>query len=191
MIFSRITSLGNGLILLSTILVVCAGAIGAAHYVIRENVASIEELEQDVQLAQGQVDRMEELKRTVRDIAPQRQRLDRTFVGTESIILFLDVLESHVLRTGATLEEDLRVQEATMELSPELETAAVAVDLTAFGPYANLVDLLTLIETMPYTLRIERMTLAETGTIARWRLDLRLVVAQDVDAFAEQSENTS
>jgi len=169
--------LKNPLIALSTLLLAGVGVIVYEQYLIAQNASAIEELQGEVLDAQRTVDRLEELREAVRETAQARQALDRHFLPNQRVPLFLEEFESHLWRTGLT-RDDLQLGKGALPQSEGEDVAAVSIRLSATGGFDELLDVLELIERMPYVLVVRQVSLEEQDG-GSWQMSLEVLVAQD------------
>jgi hypothetical protein len=141
----------------------------AANYVlfqqIRNKSESVGQLSTEISAKREQKQRLSAMESLVKDTKQKRAELDTYFVGSDAIVPFLEQLEGLSSSTGATITVD-SVSRPNKNGDGPIEPLELTVNTT--GEWADVYHLFRLLETLPYSVTINRASLS-AGSAMRGR----------------------
>lgn len=135
------------------LLVVVAGvSYGAAMYAIEKKSVSVRNVVAQLVEDTNRDQNVKTLRRLVVSTAEERAQLDRYFVAGEDVVGFIEYIESLGRHSGAILELS-----SVDVMNTKKKTLAVSFKAT--GSFENITYLLALMETLPMSVEIEKVSL--------------------------------
>lgn len=135
------------------LLVVVAGvSYGAAMYAIEKKSVSVRNVAAQLVEDTNRDQNVKTLRRLVVSTAEERAQLDRYFVAGEDVVGFIEYIESLGRHSGAILELS-----SVDVMNTKKKTLAVSFKAT--GSFENITYLLALMETLPMSVEIEKVSL--------------------------------
>jgi hypothetical protein len=108
-------------------------------------------------------ERLRSVKEIVVDVAPQRDEIDSYFVGKDSIVSFIKIVEDLGNLSGVSLEID-SVGVSGLEIGDGVNSEILEqlnLDFTTQGSWQNTFHLIALLESLPYKVSFEELSLEE------------------------------
>jgi Tfp pilus assembly protein PilN len=136
----------------------------AANYVlfqqIRSKSESIGQLSTEITAKRQQKQRLNAMESLVKQTKEKRARLDSYFVGSDAIVPFLEQLEGFGSSTGAEVAVD-SVSRPQRDGDGPIEP--LQLTLSAQGEWGDVYHLFRLLETLPYSVTVDRASLSAAG----------------------------
>ncbi|MEX1120220.1 MAG: type 4a pilus biogenesis protein PilO [Candidatus Paceibacterota bacterium] len=132
----------------------------------KNNQISILENQVDIEVRKDQ--RLHSIKQVISDVGEEIKRVDTYLISEDGVVELLEDLESLGRTVGVTVGvNSVSVDKADAGLPYEL----LRIDFVARGGWRNIIQLVSLLETFPRGLTIERMHIERSATSGLWQVN--------------------
>lgn len=195
----------KSLIMISTIGALCAGGLYAYVYLkLKTNMVEVSTYYTELSDAKARFANLQEIEMNLRKTISYGDRISILFLKQESIVEFIQTVEGLMSSVGVQGSVDSVVEETSDELSG-LNKEKLQVVVSATGNWSGLVNLLGLLEKLPYKSTVNSFSLinekvkqekgdTKQSDIKVWQLKVNITVwvikkAEEKTAAPDNIEN--
>ena len=138
----------------------------------KNNQVSILQNQLDIEIRKDE--RLRTVKQLLADLDADISRLDTHFVSSESVVDFLEQLES----LGALARTRVNVNSVNVvsQTDPSLPYEKLKIDFFSEGSWASVLQVVSLLETLPVGVSIERLQLERLSQSGFWGANISFTV---------------
>lgn len=146
------------LIIVSTLAVIAICGYLYFTYYINSLTQKTANIKSDIQLSEIKYTRLEILRKATENTSDQKSRIEQLFVGQSGAVDFIGKIEDMAKNSGLTYKTDT-VETEPMPGSEDLGKELVTINMTTTGLWSNTIKFLKLIESLPYSVKVNNIRL--------------------------------
>lgn len=138
----------------------------------KNNHISVLQNQVDIEVRKDQ--RLHSIKQLVADLDKDIKQIDTYFISEDGVVDFLENLEA----LGSVADVSVGVNSVSIDESTDtgLPYELLKIDFVARGSWENVMQLISLLETFPLGIVIERMQLEHLSDQSSWQANIRFTV---------------
>jgi Tfp pilus assembly protein PilO len=152
-------------------LIACLGIFAAwllLYSSLDDKIASINEIKSQTKASEERIKQRRDLKDVIAKLESQKQKIDSVFLNKDTLINFIELLESMSKASGVSLNKN----SSSADKNP-------IFDLSAEGNYNQVQNFLVLLENMPYKISLDDVSMKEkigAASSTSWVADFRVTL---------------
>ena len=150
------------------------GIYSALFIVIKNKNNQVSALQNQVDIEVRKDQRLNSTKQLIEDLGEELEQIDAYFVPVDGVVDFLENLEA--LGSVASVSVDVNSVSVNENTNDNLPYELLKIDFVARGSWKNVVQLISLLETLPLGIVIERMQFERLPNSSSWQMNTSFTV---------------